>query len=94
MDIISILQIKRNKALSESMEMEMGINETRQNGLTFTIDYLCALMANFFGLAIPSHSQDFTIPDGNPLGLWESRIHSNDIGIVENKICHEIGNCG
>jgi hypothetical protein len=71
------------------MEMEMGINETRQNGPSFAIDYLCALMAKFFELVIPSHSQDLTISDGNPLGLREGWIHSNDIGITKNNICHE-----
>jgi hypothetical protein len=39
-------------------------------------------------LATFSNSQDFTILNGDPLGLWEGRIHRNDISVNENEIRH------
>jgi hypothetical protein len=64
------------------MKMEMGVNETWQNRLTFTIDHLRVLMAKPFEFVIPCYSRDFAISDGNPFGPWQGRIHCNDVGVI------------
>jgi hypothetical protein len=70
----------------------MSVDEARQNGLAFKINYGGILSGDCSNFSIGTHCQNSVATNGDSLGLREVVIDCEHIGIGENGC--DLGRCG